>query len=150
MEPLFDVLLKLLKVSQRLLCCIINKALHRPLGLLAPAVVLVLSVLLIKHGFTPSFNGSLLQFLTPLFYFIDFTNIKACIVLDVTVDLLQSVEPDFFLLLQLPHLVPKTACLIRLFFFVADFLLAVIRIYLEERDDQPHFVAAALLIVFLP
>lgn len=107
-EPLFDVSLKLFKVFQRLLSCSINKPLHCFFGLVLACVVFVLIVLPIKQGFTPSFNGSLLQFLTPLFYFIDFINIKACIVLYVAVDLFQSVEPDVFLLLKLLHLLSKT------------------------------------------
>ena len=113
--------------------------------------MLILIVLPEVHGFTPSFNCSLLQFLTPLFYFIDFINFKACILLYVAVYLFQSVKSEIFLLLKLLHLLSKTVrftLVLFLFFHLCS--LAVIRIYFQERHNQPHFVATTLLVVFLP
>jgi hypothetical protein len=151
LEPLFDVSLKLLKVHQRLLRFSVNKPLHSFRGLVLASVVLVLVVLPEVHGFTPSFNGSFLQFLTPLFYSINFINFKACVILYVAVNLLQSVEPEVFLLLKLLHLLSKTVCLTLVLFLIVHLCnLTVIRVYLQKRHNKPHFVSAALLVVFLP
>lgn len=128
-QPLFDVSLKLFKVHQRLLSFCVNKPLNCFFGFVVASVMLILIVLPEVHGFTPSFNCSLLQFLTPLFYFIDFINFKACILLYVAVYLFQSVKSEIFLLLKLLHLLSKTVRLTLVLFLVFHLCsLAVIRI----------------------
>lgn len=131
----------------------VNKILHGLLGLVVAIFVLVLVVLPEVHGLTPSFNGAELQFLTSLFYFINLVNFKACVLLYVAVNLLQSVEPEAFLLLKLLHLLSKTVRLDLALFLVVHLFnlsLTVERVYLQKRYDKPHFVAAALLVVFVP
>ena len=87
---------------------------HCFLCLALASVVFILILFPEVHLFTPFLNGSLFQFLTPLFYFINFTDLNSCILLYVSVNLLQSVQPEVFLLLELLHLLSNPVRLLLL------------------------------------